>query len=107
MMYEGTPPLATLLQLIALSVILTWFYLQSGGTIMLTTLFHAAQSFFVIINEGIALEVQMWLMAVIYLAVAALIVVGAAWKLAYRDGAKRTTDAPLPATVDNRLRRLR
>lgn len=101
MMHEGMPPLATLLQLIALSVILTWFYLHGGGTITLTTLFHAAQSFFVILNEGIALEAQMWLMAVVYLAVAALIVIGAGWKLAYRGGAKRTINQPLSPLMDD------
>jgi uncharacterized protein len=73
MMNEGMPPLPTLLSLVGGSVIFTWLYVHSDGNIVLTTIFHAAQSFFAIVNEGIALEQQMWLMAGVYLAVALLI----------------------------------
>jgi hypothetical protein len=56
-----------------LSVLATWLYIGSGGNLLLTSLFHAAQSFFVIVNEGIPLEQQAWLMASVYV-VAALII---------------------------------
>jgi membrane protease YdiL (CAAX protease family) len=65
MMNEGAPVLATLLGLIGGSVLFTWLYVNSNGNILLTTLFHAAQSFFVILNDGIRLEQQAWLMAVV------------------------------------------
>jgi len=42
-----------------------------------TSLFHAAQSFFVIINDGIALEQQLWPMAGVYLAAAVIIAIAA------------------------------
>jgi hypothetical protein len=73
MIYAGAPPLPTFLEVIALSVVMTWLYVHSGGTILLTSLFHATQSFFVIVNEGIPLEQQVWLMASVYV-VAALII---------------------------------
>lgn len=75
MMNAGAPAAPTVIQLISLSILLTWLYVNSGGKLGLTTLFHAAQSFFVIVNTGISLEQQAWLMAGVY-GVAALIVVG-------------------------------
>ncbi len=70
MIYAGLPLLPTLLQLIGLSVLITWLYVQTGGNILLTSLFHAAQSFFVIVNEGLPLTRLVWLMAGVYLAIA-------------------------------------
>ena len=74
MMNEGVPPLPTVLALVGVSVLLTWLYVNSGGNIILTTLFHAAQSFFVIVNDGIALAQQMWLMAGVYSGLALIII---------------------------------
>jgi membrane protease YdiL (CAAX protease family) len=46
MIYAGLPLVPTLLQLIGLSVLLTWLYVRTDGNILLTSLFHAVQSFF-------------------------------------------------------------
>ncbi|HEX2993639.1 MAG TPA: type II CAAX endopeptidase family protein [Anaerolineales bacterium] len=73
MMNEGAPSLPTVLALVGGSVLFTWLYVNSGGNIVLTTLFHAAQSFFLILNEGITLEHQSWLLAGVYLATAIII----------------------------------
>ena len=75
MIYADLPILPTLLQIMGLSVLITWLYLKTGGNILLTSLFHAAQSFFVILNEGIPLMQLIWLMAGVYLAVALIIVI--------------------------------
>jgi hypothetical protein len=74
MIYAGLPFLPTLLQLIGLSVLFAWLYIKTGGNILLTSLFHAAQSFFVIINEGIPATKLVWLMAAVYMAVAFILV---------------------------------
>ena len=70
MINAGGPPLPTLLGLIGLSVLATWLYIRTSGNLLLTSLFHAAQSFFVIANDGITLGQQTWLMAGVYLAAA-------------------------------------
>lgn len=77
MMYAGLPLLPTLLQLIGLSLLITWLYVQSGGNILLTSLFHASQSFFVIVNEGISMTQLVWLMAGVYLVLAFIVIIGA------------------------------
>jgi hypothetical protein len=72
MIYAGEPWLGTVLQLIGLSVLITWLYVQSGGSLLITSLFHAAQSFFVIVHDGLSAGQQLWLMAAVYLTAALL-----------------------------------
>jgi membrane protease YdiL (CAAX protease family) len=59
----GMPPLATLLQLIGLSVVLAWVYVGSGRSVALVTLLHALWNFFGALNVGIPLVELNWLMA--------------------------------------------
>ena len=75
MIYAGLPLLPTLLQLTGLSVLITWLYAQTSGNILLTSLFHAAQSFFVIVNEGIPPTQVVLLMAGVYLGLAIIIII--------------------------------
>jgi len=75
MIYAGLPLLPTLLQLIGLSVLITWLYICVGGNVLLTSLFHAAQSFFVVVNEGILPTQLVWIMAGVYLALALIIII--------------------------------
>ena len=49
--------------------------MSTGGNVLLTSLLHAAQSFFVIVNEGIPLAELVWPMAAVYLAMAFIIVI--------------------------------
>jgi membrane protease YdiL (CAAX protease family) len=88
MMNEGASPLATLLGLIGGSVLFTWLYVNSDGSILLTTLFHAAQSFFVIVNGGLTGTQQAWLMAGVYLAVALIVVLATGSNLTRRPVAR-------------------
>lgn len=70
------PPVATLLQLIALSVILTWLYVQTRS-VPLVALLHTSQTFFGLVNHGLALVQQAWLMAAVYAAVAIAVTLAA------------------------------
>jgi membrane protease YdiL (CAAX protease family) len=97
MMYEAAPPLPTLLHLIALSVLITWLYVQSGGSVVLTTIFHAAQSFFVIVNEGISQSQQTWLMAGVYLAAALVVAILTGWQLTRQRAERPGIVSALPS----------
>jgi uncharacterized protein len=77
MINAGAPPLPTLLGLIGLSVLATWLYIRTNGNLLLTSLLHAAQSFFVSLNDGITVGQQTWLMAGVYLAAAVIIAIAA------------------------------
>jgi hypothetical protein len=100
MMNEGAPALPTVLALVGGSVLFTWLYVNSGGNIVLTTFFHAAQSFFVIVNTGITVAQQAWLLAGVYSAAAFIIVMIAGSSLTRKpvvrisqtDGASRASD---------------
>jgi membrane protease YdiL (CAAX protease family) len=77
MINAGAPALPTLLGLIGLSVVATWLYIRTNGNLLLTSLLHAAQSFFVILNDGMTIGQQTWLMAGVYLAAAAVVAIPA------------------------------
>ncbi len=104
MIYAGAPPLPTFLELIALSVVMTWLYIHSGGTILLTSLFHGAQSFFVIVNEGIPLEQQAWLMASVYVVAALIVVIAAGPRFARKPIAPVATTSGRDTGQPNRGR---
>src|SRR6266511_3927232 len=91
MIYASVPPLPTFLEVIALSVAMTWLFIRSGDNILLTCLFHGAQSFFVIVNEGIPLEQQAWLMASVYVAVALMIAIAAGPRFARKPTVRVAT----------------
>ena len=93
--------MTVLLVLVGGSVIFTWLYVHSSGSIVLTTIFHAAQSCFVIVNEGIALEEQMWLMVGVYLPVALVIASLCEWHRRRTPTANRTINHLLHLQVDD------
>ena len=64
LMLSSFPWPATLIQLVGLSVVITWLYVNTQGSLVIASLYHAAQSFFVIVNEGIAGSQQAWLLAI-------------------------------------------
>jgi membrane protease YdiL (CAAX protease family) len=72
-MNAGAHWLPTILQLVGLSVILTWLFVRTGGSIMMPILFHAGQNLLVIVNGGIPLTQQLWLMTIVTLPMAAIL----------------------------------
>jgi membrane protease YdiL (CAAX protease family) len=69
----GLPGVPVVLEVLGLSVLGTWLYIRNDGNLLITSVFHAAQSFFVIVNDGITLEQQIWLMAGVFLTIALMI----------------------------------
>jgi hypothetical protein len=49
---DGVPGLSVVLEVLGLSILGTWLYIRTNGNLLLTSLFHAAQSFFVIVNDA-------------------------------------------------------
>ena len=72
-MNAGAHWLPTILQLVGLSVILTWLFVRTGGSIVMPILFHAGQNLLVIVNGGIPLTQQLWLMTIVTLPMAAIL----------------------------------
>ncbi len=101
MMNEGVPALPTVLAVVSVSVLTTWLYVNSGGNLVLAIAFHAAQNFFVIVNEGIPFSAMAWLMLVVYLVLALIIVMRTGWNLRETSSANRTINHPLHLRVDD------
>lgn len=93
MMNAAFPAAPTLFQLIGLSVLITWLYQRAEGNLLVTSLFHGLQSFFVIFNDGLPPAAQAWLMAGVYLA-AATVIMFVSRGFAGRHGALRPAAVP-------------
>jgi membrane protease YdiL (CAAX protease family) len=74
LMYEGWPWPATMIELVGLSVVITWLFVNTQSSLVIATLFHAAQSFFLIVNEGISGPQQLWLMVISYTSLALILI---------------------------------
>jgi membrane protease YdiL (CAAX protease family) len=69
---EGLPWLPTVVQLVALSVVITWLFIRSGQSLLAVIFFHAAQSAFGFLNEGVAQVHVLWLMTAVWSATGVL-----------------------------------
>jgi membrane protease YdiL (CAAX protease family) len=74
-MNAGAYWLPTILQLVGLSVILTWLFVRTGGSIVMPILFHAGQNLLVILNGEITLPQQLWLLTFVTLPIAAVLMI--------------------------------
>lgn len=75
MMSVGAPAIPQTIGLIALSVLLTWVYLRSGGSLLAVTLLHGVQNGLVVINRGLGMAESTWLLMGIYVLFAVLLVI--------------------------------
>jgi membrane protease YdiL (CAAX protease family) len=60
---------------VALSVILTWAYVHSGGSLLAVTLLHGLQNGLVVINRGLGMAESTWLLMGVYVLFAVLLIV--------------------------------
>ena len=74
-MNAGAPAIPQFLILVFMSIIITWAYVRSGGSVLTTTLLHGVQNGLVVINRGLTLTESTWLMMWTYLVLAILFVV--------------------------------
>lgn len=75
MMSAGSPAIPQTIVLIALSVVLTWTYVRSGGSLLAVTLLHGVQNGLVVINRGLGMAESTWLLMGVYLAFAVLLII--------------------------------
>ena len=75
MMSVGAPAVPQTIVLIALSVILSWAYIRSGGSLLTVTLLHGVQNGLVILNRGVSLAEGTWLMMGVYGVLAVLLII--------------------------------
>jgi len=74
MMSVGAPAVPQTVVLVALSVVLTWLYVRSGGSLLAVTLLHGVQNGLVVLNRGLGMAESTWLMMGVYLLIAVLLV---------------------------------
>lgn len=74
MMNVGAPAIPQTISLIALSVILTWLYVRSGGSLLSVTLLHGVQNGLSVINRGLGMAEATWLMMGVYGLIAVLVI---------------------------------
>lgn len=75
MMSVGAPAIPQTIVLIALSVILTWAYVHSGGSLLAVTLLHGIQNGLVVLNRGLDMADATWLMMGVYILLALALIV--------------------------------
>jgi len=76
-MNAGTSWVATILFIIGISVILTWFFVQTKYGIVAGIAFHAAQNFFVFLNGGMlvaGIYWESWLLTIVTLLIAVILI---------------------------------
>jgi len=73
-MNAGTSWLETILYLIALSIVLTWLFVQTQGNLVVVILYHGAENFFVFLNGGISITQSLRLLNVVTIMLAAVLV---------------------------------
>lgn len=74
MLSAGASPLASFLNVMALSVLVTWAYLAAGYSLSAAVLLHAGQSIFGFLNYGLDPVASSWLVAAAYTAAALLVI---------------------------------
>jgi len=74
MMSVGAPAIPQTVVLICLSIVITWAYVRSGGSVFTTTLLHGVQNGLVVLNRGIGIADATWLMMWTYLLLVVILV---------------------------------
>jgi CAAX protease family protein len=75
MMSVGAPALPQTLVLLALSVVITWVYVHSAGSLLAVTLLHGIQNGLVVLNRGLSIADSTWLMMGVYIGFAILLII--------------------------------
>lgn len=75
MMSVSAPAIPQTIGLVAMSVILTWAYVHSGGSLLTVTLLHGVQNGLVVINRGLGMAESTWLLMGVYVLFAALFII--------------------------------
>lgn len=74
-MNAGMPWMATLLFIVALSVVLTWLFINTRGSLFIVVLHHAIQNFLVFLNGGVPPAQSSWLLAAVTVVLALGIII--------------------------------
>lgn len=74
-MNAGTSWVGTILFTFGLSMILTWFFIQTQYGIVIGIVYHTAQNFFVFLNGGITSTESLWLMTAVTVVIAIILII--------------------------------
>lgn len=70
----GVPFIAFSLYIVGISILFTWLYRHTQGSLLLATLFHGASDTLGFVNNSLDLVTRWWLIGIVYMAAALLVV---------------------------------
>lgn len=68
------PFVAYIIYVLGMSVLFTWIFVHTQGSVLIATLFHGAINTFGFLNEALSPELRWWLTAAVYAVSAAIVV---------------------------------
>jgi membrane protease YdiL (CAAX protease family) len=95
----GVPFIAFLFYTTGLSMLFTWLYLHTQGSLLLATLFHGAIDSFGFVNNALDPVTRWWLIGIVYMAAGLLVFIIAGLNLGRQPAAQGATPSTQETTT--------
>lgn len=95
----GIPFIAFLLYTVGFSIVFTWLYLHTRGSLLLATLLHGASDTLGLINTALDPVTHWWLIGIVYIAAGLLVFIIAGLNLGRQPAAEQLTASTQETTA--------